>query len=165
MPNKPSRPSKRLHLPADERIYLAAELRRLGYATYANYQHSYRWRRLQRTARRKACESCGSRWRLALHHATYARLGHEAPEDLWTLCPACHRRTHDRSRLTGSLVPAAVRREAREARRARSVPCPHCLVGRGRPCMLPSGAERVREHKARRQESSRVEGLRVREPN
>ena len=33
-------------------------------------------------------------YRLEVHHLTYERLGHEHPEDLIVLCPACHAAEH-----------------------------------------------------------------------
>jgi len=45
-----------------------------------------------------ACVVCGEPWaerRDDLHHRTYARLGHEQPEDLTPMCRTCHTRLHD----------------------------------------------------------------------
>ena len=65
---------------------------------YHAYLHSPWW-----TARKAAviryrgyrCERCGlDQGRLYLHHRTYARLGHEHPDDLELLCRWCHQREH-----------------------------------------------------------------------
>lgn len=33
-------------------------------------------------------------YRLEVHHLTYERIGHEHPDDLIVLCPACHADVH-----------------------------------------------------------------------
>jgi hypothetical protein len=44
------------------------------------------------------CE-CGDHGQdVEVPHLTYERLGHERPEDVVVLCPACHRERHDLSR-------------------------------------------------------------------
>ena len=43
------------------------------------------------------CQSCGSRAGLEVHHITpRSRLGHDAEENLITLCYQCHRQIHAR---------------------------------------------------------------------
>ena len=63
---------------------------------------SIRWRALRRQVLERdnhACRLCLEGGRpgneLEVHHLTYDHLGQERPEDLATLCSACHGRTHD----------------------------------------------------------------------
>jgi hypothetical protein len=79
-------------------------LRKLGYASYAEYLASEHWQNIRATWKprevrdgRAACEFCLSSDRtLALHHKTYRRLGRELSTDLFLICNVCHERTHKR---------------------------------------------------------------------
>ena len=42
------------------------------------------------------CQVCGSKHNLEVHHITYANLGNEKPEQLGTVCRACHQAIHDK---------------------------------------------------------------------
>lgn len=42
---------------------------------------------------KSACETCGSKSRLGLHHKDRDRMNN-SPENLQTLCPTCHTRLH-----------------------------------------------------------------------
>jgi hypothetical protein len=68
---------------------------------YMDYLASPHWKAFRAdvlTAARWTCE-CGDRGRdVEVHHLNYERLGHERPEDVVVLCPACHREQHDLSR-------------------------------------------------------------------
>ena len=44
-----------------------------------------------------ACEDCGRRRTLQVHHLTYDRYGHEEPTDVLMLCRDCHERRHGRT--------------------------------------------------------------------
>lgn len=79
--------------------------RAMAGARYHAYITSREWfARREQWARDEAaagralvCWGCGRAWsfrRDHLHHATYDRLGAEAHEDLWPLCPADHRELH-----------------------------------------------------------------------
>ena len=77
---------------------------------YLTYIESEAWRKRKReviAARGRACERCGERKGLQLHHLTYERLGAEWDEDLVLLCERCHR--------------WADRRRIRETRRERGL--------------------------------------------
>ncbi len=77
--------------------------RRCRYATYIDSRawldRRQRWYadQLRLAGAVPACAVCGRPWRLRadhLHHASYARLGHEAHADLIPLCRAHHRALH-----------------------------------------------------------------------
>jgi hypothetical protein len=60
---------------------------------YYEYLQSTTWRAKAQAAKRRAhyrCWCCSGRQRLEAHHRTYARLGHERPDDLRVLCHRCH---------------------------------------------------------------------------
>ena len=69
----------------------------LGFNTYNDYlknsmyRHSFRLRQI-----RDACSSCTDwgKWKMVLHHVSYARMGREYPEDVVTLCQWCHDQAH-----------------------------------------------------------------------
>ena len=53
------------------------------------------WQVLQRDGWR--CQQCGSRTNLQVHHIQLrSQLGHDAEENLITLCSECHARIHSR---------------------------------------------------------------------
>ena len=68
---------------------------------YAQYLDSAAWRATRDDALARGnytCAGCGQ-WSpdgsgLQVHHLTYARRGHEMPEDLQVLCRPCHERAH-----------------------------------------------------------------------
>lgn len=65
--------------------------------TYREYLRSPWWMARKAAVMRyrgEQCERCGCRYRLQLHHRTYARLGRELPEDVELLCWICHQREH-----------------------------------------------------------------------
>lgn len=63
---------------------------------YNEYIRSEVWRTKSYEAKRRArfrCQICNvpaNVRRLETHHRTYARLGHEDPEDLFVACESCH---------------------------------------------------------------------------
>lgn len=63
---------------------------------YEEYLRSPAWKtiRAEVIARDGSCVLCDSTDELQVHHRTYARLGHEEPTDLATLCLRCHRVYH-----------------------------------------------------------------------
>ena len=64
---------------------------------YRDYLRSDAWRQRRNDALRRdgfVCVRCSGRKRLEVHHLTYARMGHEEPNDLVTLCSACHQAQH-----------------------------------------------------------------------
>ncbi len=76
---------------------------RTGYNTrtmpYPEYLQTPEWFAKRTAALRRAsyrCQLCNRTGRLEVHHRTYARRGHEAPEDLIVLCNACHGAFHQR---------------------------------------------------------------------
>ena len=78
--------------------------RRLVLATmpYADYLHTWEWRRRRAAALRRAgwrCQICNRAGApgvpLDVHHRTYERRGHEAAGDLIVLCRRCHGLYHD----------------------------------------------------------------------
>lgn len=76
---------------------------------YSRYLQSAHWKRLRAKVIKAAggrCITCGTDAHITVHHLTYARLGHEEPEDLQVLCRTCHGTLHGRrsteERLQGS---------------------------------------------------------------
>lgn len=71
-------------------------LRRLGLRTLGGYYRTGWWveLRTRRFREQRACERCGARKSLRLHHRTYARLGMELDSDVEVLCDSCHRGEH-----------------------------------------------------------------------
>lgn len=66
-------------------------------SAYQRYLRSPEWRKRRRAALerdRHACQWCGCRYRLQVHHLTYERFGNERLEDLVTLCDDCHKGVH-----------------------------------------------------------------------
>lgn len=79
---------------------------------YAEYLQTLHWRRTRNAALMRAgyaCEDCGKRTGLQVHHLTYARIGAERPEDLCVLCDPCHGDAH--VRLAIARGTPAVRRD------------------------------------------------------
>ncbi len=63
--------------------------------------------RQETLALRPACEACGLRVNLHVHHRTYERSGHEDPSDLVVLCTKHHRELHAFQRRLGLSVEDA----------------------------------------------------------
>jgi hypothetical protein len=88
---------------------------------YAEYLVSAEWKLVRKAALQRASRRCQSpicelaylrslsddelrveedewlpphAYRLEVHHLSYERLGHELPDDLIVLCPACHAAAH-----------------------------------------------------------------------
>ncbi|MCL4296307.1 MAG: HNH endonuclease [Anaerolineae bacterium] len=74
---------------------------------YYDYLKSPEWQRRAFEAKRRArfrCQVCnapGNVRRLHTHHRTYARLGHEDPEDLLVACEDCHQIISENVELYG----------------------------------------------------------------
>lgn len=85
---------RRRTLSVQESYYVKIGLGYLGMESLRQYYLSPHWRELCRNWRKKACEHCGARGRLQLHHKTYRNLGRERRVDVETLCDACHRAEH-----------------------------------------------------------------------
>ena len=65
--------------------------------TYQEYLSSryWQWRRKVKLFKAGyACEKCGSKKRLEVHHKHYRSLGRESNRDLQALCRACHSSFH-----------------------------------------------------------------------
>lgn len=76
---------------------------------YLEYLKTKEWRTKRRAVLERArfrCQVCYSRGPIAVHHRTYARLGHEDIEDLTALCLFCHNLFHVRGRWAEK-VPAS----------------------------------------------------------
>ena len=73
------------------------EERRRDNPAYYGYFNSEVWRE-KRMQRLKLdgfqCQMCGTAKNLRVHHITYENFGHEAMEDLITLCDNCHSKAH-----------------------------------------------------------------------
>lgn len=70
-------------------------------AEYHEYLESDHWKDLRRAVLRRAknkCQMCGSKYRLDVHHNSYANLGHEHPDDLIVLCRRCHSLHHGKEK-------------------------------------------------------------------
>lgn len=66
---------------------------------YGRYLATAEWRRRRDAKLRTAhwaCECCGAKRNLQVHHLTYERLGREWDQDLEVLCRDCHEREHVR---------------------------------------------------------------------
>lgn len=79
---------------AEEFGFLSARLAAMKVPGYTAYLKSAHWRAKRKRHRKTACQMCGRKGRLHLHHVTYERLGREAGSDLMTLCWICHGRVH-----------------------------------------------------------------------
>lgn len=78
------------------------EIRRLTSLPYSEYLQTPHWKETrQRTleADLNRCRVCNGDERLNAHHRTYSRRGHEAAEDLITLCASCHQIFHQNGKL------------------------------------------------------------------
>jgi hypothetical protein len=66
---------------------------------YQAYLRSDHWRAFRKKvrAKRNACETCGCKSLLSVHHLTYANIGHEDELDVMVLCDACHSRVHGKT--------------------------------------------------------------------
>ncbi len=112
-------------------------------ATYETYMSSPDWWATRRWWKEMyerehgcppTCAACGGKWS-DLHHRTYARLGHEAHNDLVAVCRPCHTEVHrrleygrlykamGRSRATDlilmSMIQTNIRLDHRSVRRGR----------------------------------------------
>lgn len=62
------------------------------------YLHSFEWRTLRQQVLLRdnyACQSCGAKQNLEVHHITYEQLGKEKLTDLVALCSKCHNHVHN----------------------------------------------------------------------
>jgi len=113
---------------------------------YAAYIASHDWltrrqrwydKHLHRTGSPPTCAVCSRTWRLReddLHHASYARLGHEAHGDLLSMCREHHQALHDiwdadpawrrlgRERATAGIISALRHRQHSSSDHLRSSP-------------------------------------------
>jgi 5-methylcytosine-specific restriction endonuclease McrA len=67
---------------------------------YIDYLKSPEWKTTRLRALRTwgdACQLCGSKERIEVHHRTYARLTKEKMEDLMVVCHSCHEKIHERA--------------------------------------------------------------------
>jgi 5-methylcytosine-specific restriction endonuclease McrA len=68
-----------------------------NYRDYETYLRSPEWKEKSHAAKERAGWRCALDFNgkdLDVHHRTYARLGHEDPDDLIVLCHRCHQRHH-----------------------------------------------------------------------
>ena len=66
---------------------------------YSDYLESDHWQGVRVLALRRSgnkCQLCAGKKTLDVHHNSYARLGHEQPEDVVVLCRKCHAKHHDK---------------------------------------------------------------------
>jgi 5-methylcytosine-specific restriction endonuclease McrA len=63
---------------------------------YIKHLKSQYWYEFRKSNLKNHCQSCGSKYRLDLHHLTYAHFGNEKqyPKDVISLCRSCHDRVH-----------------------------------------------------------------------
>lgn len=79
--------------------WIERHLKCVGYAGYAEYMKSARWRAKRNEVLLRdgfKCIKCRSHRRLQVHHLNYERLGNEDLNDLATLCAKCHREVEGR---------------------------------------------------------------------
>ena len=71
---------------------------------YNAYINSAEWSDFKRSIfsmRGYMCETCGTQQgRMHIHHLTYARFGHELPEDVRILCKSCHTAIHSAEQVS-----------------------------------------------------------------
>ena len=62
------------------------------------YLSTTRWKKkkMQVHLRDLVCQSCGSSFKLVVHHLRYDNLGDEPLEDLILLCSSCHEKLHQK---------------------------------------------------------------------
>ena len=66
-------------------------------AAYLEYLESPEWQQWRSYIKARdgyACQDCGTRHNLHVHHMTYARFKHERHTDLITVCNQCHKARH-----------------------------------------------------------------------
>jgi 5-methylcytosine-specific restriction endonuclease McrA len=76
---------------------------------YIAYIRSSAWKELRKKALERdkhLCQVCKIRMATQVHHLTYARFGHELPEDLISICTPCHRLITKAHRSSPSLKSA-----------------------------------------------------------
>lgn len=134
----------------DREQYSAPErASRPGRAAYERYIASDGWRtrRTVKLRQTPACEACGVREHLHVHHRTYERFGAERMGDLRTLCEICHAWVHHIERSMGKPLAEAtdIVIETRRAPQPEREPLP---VGRGKSS-YERYAESVRERQRR----------------
>jgi len=64
---------------------------------YREYLGSPEWAELRKEALDRdghMCQDCGQRKATQVHHDSYDNVGDEDPDDLLSLCAACHRKRH-----------------------------------------------------------------------
>jgi hypothetical protein len=69
----------------------------LKYLPYREYLQSNWWKSKRHQKIKNAggaCEQCGARRRLQVHHLNYERLGREKDKDIQVLCGRCHEEEH-----------------------------------------------------------------------
>jgi hypothetical protein len=70
----------------------------IGFENYPDYLKSKHWKEFKQRAwknsKHKACNICGKRYNLVLHHRSYANLGKESLNDVVLLCKDCHKDVH-----------------------------------------------------------------------
>jgi hypothetical protein len=71
-------------------------LRTMPYSEYLQTEHWAETRKAAMRRARYACQLCGAKGRLNVHHKTYERRGCEEPNDLIVLCQDCHAKFHDK---------------------------------------------------------------------
>lgn len=77
--------------------YLDYLCRRIGYESYSTYLKSEHWKNFSDGMRFKRCFCCDkSNNNHQIHHVSYDRLGEELPNDVITVCGACHILIHDK---------------------------------------------------------------------
>ena len=87
--------------------YLNYRARCIGYPSYTAYLQSPQWRMFREQVKANACYCCGSRGAdLQVHHTNYDHLGAEKPEDVMTVCNACHEAIHGKVKNGGDLETA-----------------------------------------------------------
>lgn len=76
---------------------------------YSDYLRTPHWQKVRADALRRAkyhCALCDAEKRLEVHHRTYARRGHENPEDVIVLCDGCHEHHHKNGKLARAGGPS-----------------------------------------------------------
>lgn len=77
-----------------------------------------------------ACEACGREGRLHVHHVD-ENPSNNAPSNLRTLCPSCHRKSHSRNFKADGVTP---------------MPCEHCVRPSVKLGLCATHLTRLRRH-------------------
>jgi hypothetical protein len=101
--------SFKFSVPDEEQVSVSpldSLVQKIGFASYDEYLRSEHWKNFTARVRRNECYCCKKQKALQVHHMTYKNIGAEMPEDVVTVCRACHTKIHNISREGVPLIDA-----------------------------------------------------------